>query len=357
MLSRRQRHRSVTKLQNKYLLIGLTVVLMSMAVISTALSEKAAVPALAGQVRLSGQELSMVLPTWQELLFSGVPGLQTVAEKRPLPRFDMEQFGINLFQVFTSIDLGDMRSLITSEIPVLASVKNGNLPVSSKPVAILPNLKTAGIADTGKPLIGIYHTHTAESYIPTSGVAHKPGGQIGDIVGVGQALVQQMAKYQITAIQSNTIHDYPSFMKAYGPSEITAKKMLEENPSIQMIFDIHRDAQKRENTTVVINGKEAAKIMIIVATGQPDLVQPHWQENHAFAKLIDSKLNQHYPGLSRGIQLVEWRYNQHLHPRALLLEVGCQENSLEEATRSMEMLGDVLAEIIAENKLQQGNTQ
>ena len=126
--------------------------------------------------------------------------------------------------------------------------------------------------------------------------------------------------------------------------------MLADNPSIQMIFDIHRDADKRENVTATINGMQVAKITIVVATGQQDLPQPHWQQNHAFAKLIDAKLNAKYPGLCRGIQLVEWRYNQHLHPRALLIEVGSQESSKEEAIRSMEMLGDVLAEILAENR-------
>ncbi|MPN40441.1 hypothetical protein SDC9_187978 [bioreactor metagenome] len=138
-------------------------------------------------------------------------------------------------------------------------------------------------------------------------------------------------------------------MKAYGASEITAQKMVAENPSLQMIFDIHRDADKRENSTAMVNGVPAAKITIVVATGQPDLPQPHWQQNHAFAKLIDAKLNQYYPGLSKGILLVEWRYNQHLHPRALLIEVGCQENSREEAERSIEFLADVVAQIIAEN--------
>jgi stage II sporulation protein P len=138
-------------------------------------------------------------------------------------------------------------------------------------------------------------------------------------------------------------------MKAYGPSEVTAKKMLEENPSIQVLLDIHRDADKRENATAVVNGVTMARITLVVGMGQPDLVQPHWQQNHAFAKLIDAKLNQYYPGLSRGIQLVEWRYNQHLHPRALLLEVGCQENSKEEAIASIEVLGDILAEILAES--------
>jgi len=88
----------------------------------------------------------------------------------------------------------------------------------------------------------------------------------------------------------------------------------------------------------------------VVEKGQPDLVQPYWQQNYAFAKLIDAKMNQYFPGVSKGIQLVEWRFNQHLHPRALLLEVGCQENSKEEAMRTVELLGNILAEIMTENK-------
>ncbi|HWQ61992.1 MAG TPA: stage II sporulation protein P, partial [Negativicutes bacterium] len=140
-----------------------------------------------------------------------------------------------------------------------------------------------------------------------------------------------------------------SFMKAYGPAEVTARKMLTDNPSIQMVFDIHRDADKRDNATVIVNGVAMARITLVVGMGQQDLAQPGWQQNHAFAKLLDARLNQHFPGLSRGIQLVEWRYNQHLHPRSLLVEVGCQENSREEATRSIELLGDVVAEILSES--------
>ena len=125
---------------------------------------------------------------------------------------------------------------------------------------------------------------------------HAPGGQRGDIVDVGEALVQRLAEHGIPAIQSKTIHDYPSFMKAYGSFEVTAKKMLEENPSIQMLFDIHRDAGKKEDYTAMVNGNSGGENTIIVATGQPGYEQPHWQQNYAFAKLLDAKLNQHYPG-------------------------------------------------------------
>lgn len=180
-------------------------------------------------------------------------------------------------------------------------------------------------------------------------MAHKPGGQRGDIVDVGEALVKQLNGHGIAAVHSQAIHDYPSFMKAYGASEITVKNMLAANPSLQMIFDIHRDAGKKEDYTVTVNGVSVAKISIVVAVGQDDLVQPHWQQNHAFAKLIDAKLNERYPGISQGIRLDNWRYNQHLHPRALLIEVGCQENQKEEVIRSIELFGDIVAEILLES--------
>lgn len=251
---------------------------------------------------------------------------------------------------FTGIDLKDIRSLLRVEIPFLCMYTTNAPTVSAMSLPNFPKFDFHKSVPAGKPLVAVYHTHTAESFIPSSGVSHRPGGQRGDIVDVGEALVKRLAENGVPAVQSKAIHDYPSFMKAYGPSEATARAMLAENPSIQMIFDIHRDAEKKENTTAIIDGVSTAKITIIVARGQQDLVQPHWEQNHAFAKLIDAKLNQHYPGLCRGIQLVEWRYNQHLHPRALLLEVGCQENTKEEAMHAMELLGDVLSEILAESQ-------
>jgi stage II sporulation protein P len=292
-------------------------------------------------------------PQWRDILSSGIPGF-IVATERPAPVTVRPQVTVGsvlrrVVVFCTGIDVKDLRSLLRMEIPVLGAVKDDLTAVSALNLPDFPKFDWKKYGSSGQPLVGIYHTHTSESYTPSSGVDHAPGGQAGDIVAVGEALVKRLAQHGIPAIQSKTVHDYPSFMKAYGPSEVTAKKMLAENPSIQMLFDIHRDADKRENTTVMVNGVTVAKVTIIVATGQPDLVQPHWQQNYAFAKLIDAKLNQHYPGLSRGIQLVEWRFNQHLHPRALLLEIGCQENTKEEAIRSAELLGDVLVEILAES--------
>lgn len=294
---------------------------------------------------------ALALP-WGKVLSWGIPGFSAAGGESPvrvMPVVTVQSVVRTAIMFATGVDINDMRTLLQAEIPFMGLFRPGAPAVSAISLPNFPKFDFKGATPAGKPLVGIYHTHTAESFIPTSGVSHKPGGQRGDIVEVGDALVKRLAQHGIPAVQSKNIHDFPSFMKAYGPSETTARKMLADNPSIQMVFDIHRDADKRDNQTAIVNGVAMARITMVVGMGQQDLVQPHWQQNHAFAKLLDARLNQEFPGLSRGIQLVEWRYNQHLHPRALLIEVGCQENSREEAIRSIELLGDVVAEILSES--------
>ncbi|HMM20180.1 MAG TPA: stage II sporulation protein P [Selenomonadales bacterium] len=296
------------------------------------------------------------MPKWRDVLSLGIPGLNRADEQpgpvKVQPVTSAQSLLRNMVIWLTGIDIKDPRSLLQAEIPFSSLFQPASPAINALTLPNFPKFDWKSMTSPGKPLVGIYHTHTSESFIPWSGVTHRPAGQrgdVGDIVEVGDALVKRLAQYNIGAVQSRAIHDSPSFMKAYGPSEITAQKMLADNPSLQMLFDIHRDAGKKEDFTVMINGLPAARLSIVVAMGQQDLVQPHWQQNHAFAKLIDSKLNQHFPGISAGIKLEDWRYNQHLHPRALLIEVGCQENTKEEVIRSIELFGDVIAEIFAES--------
>lgn len=354
MLSRldRRRYYSRNKVALISLLAGFFFLMSAWAYI---VRSAVALPASAPIANVTSPENNSIptWPKWSNILFSGLPGIDNKVKDSSTvqvkPELSARYVLRGVVMLFTGVDIKDIRSLFNAEIPMIAVLKTTTPTVSAMTLPNFPKFDPASIRPAGKPMVGIYHTHTAESFVPTSGVTHKPGGQRGDIVGVGETLTKRLEQHGVPTVQYKDINDYPSFMKAYGASEVTVKKMLAENPSLQMIFDIHRDADKKINSTATINGVSAARITIVVATGQQDLTQPHWQENHAFAKLIDAKLNQHYPGLSKGIQLVDWRYNQHLHPRALLLEVGCQENSKEEADRSIEMFGDVIAEIIAEN--------
>jgi stage II sporulation protein P len=292
-------------------------------------------------------------PIWREALYSGVPMLREMTSAQSLvsvKKVNQKRSFLSAVSHFLiNVDIQDPRTYLMAQIPLLS---NWPLPTTGTAYHIpnLPKLDPLESFIAGDPLVAIYHTHTSEAYVPSFGKTHAPGGQKGDIIEAGDALASTLQRqYGIKTIHNQTIHDSPSFMKAYSPSEMTAKQMLQEHKSLQMIFDIHRDADKRENTTVKINGEDVARIRIVVAIGQPDLPQPHWQQNHAFAKLLELKMNQKYPGLSRGLLLADWRYNQHLHQRALLLEVGAQDNSKEEARRSMKLFADILGEVFAEN--------
>lgn len=287
--------------------------------------------------------------TGKEILNEGIPGLSqgnsSVEGIGSLHGASLSGTAGDMLSFLLNIDNTDMRSLLRAELPWLSLPATAG-PDSGSSKGIIYKLAPAKQLIGGKPAVGIYHTHTAESFIPTTGVTHSPGGQRGEICVVGRALADDLNSSGVPTIQDVTINDYPSFMKAYSASEVTVTHMLKDYPSLQMIFDIHRDAEKRENVITEINGESVAQIAIIVAQGQKDLPQPHWETNYALAKQIDRKLNEKYPGLSRGIRLEEWRYNQHLHPHALLLEVGSHETSTEEGVRAMQMLSQIITEIL-----------
>ena len=356
MLTRRLRHRAEMICVTKKIIVVVSILCMGVFVGIWHNSLEEVLP-VSGKASVGQEQYKLLeVPTWRDVLFSGVPQLVTatqkpmvIAEKSPSSPGQMMRDTI-LF--LTNVDIKDMRSVFQAEIPVLATVQTVTSTVSAMTLPNFPKFELTNKELSGKPLVGLYYTHTAESFVPSSGVTHKPGGQRGDIVEVGGALAKKLNTYGIGAVQNTNIHDYPSFMKAYGVSELTVKSMLAENPSLQMIFDIHRDADKRANYVATVNGVQVARLMIIVTTGQPGLIQPHWQQNHAFAKLIDAKMNERYPGVSRGIRMDDFRYNEHLHPRLLLVEVGCQENTKEEAERGIELFGDIIAEIIAEGNKQ-----
>lgn len=327
-------------------------VMLLIAVIWVGVSSGEVVP-VSAPVTSDKPIFSLFFSKWSDVLVDGIPQMTQVVSRQQskshIRTFSRQSWLRELLKGLTHVDVGDMRSVLRDQIPLLSVVNAPGIKGKTEIKRPIIRFKPKTVSRVNKPLVAIYHTHTSESFVPTTGVTHRRGGQVGEIVAVGEVLVHQLNKYHVQAVHSKQVHDFPSFMKAYGPSEITVKKILADHPSIQMVLDIHRDAESRENSLTEIDGMPVARMAIIVAVGQEDLVQPHWQKNLAFAKVIDDKLNSYFPGLSRGIQTVEWRYNQHLHERALLFEIGSQETSQEEAERAIEILGEILVEILSEN--------
>lgn len=200
------------------------------------------------------------------------------------------------------------------------------------------------IALSKDPTILIYNTHNAENYLP--GKSRLEGKNAG-VVEVGDVLTKTLEeKYGIKTIHSHNIHDYPDWSRSYINSMQTAKKLLTANKTIKAVFDIHRDAgfKSKKPTTAKIQGKNAAKILLVIATGHDN-----WKENLRFAQKLEDKANELYPGLVRDIRIRNNRvYNQHLHPQGVLLEFGTDLNYLEEAKYSARLFAKVLSSVLHE---------
>lgn len=192
--------------------------------------------------------------------------------------------------------------------------------------------------------VGVYHTHTAESYKPTSGDAFVPFE--GDVYAVGESFVQALENENIEVIYYKTPHD-PHDNNAYVRSRRTAVGIMKNNPIA--IFDIHRDgisnpAVYRAN----VEGQDIAKVRIVIGRQNPKRAA-----NEDFAKRLMAYAEGLYPGLIKDIFIGRGSYNQDLISTALLLEAGTYTNTVEEAERGIVLFADavpvILGLTVAEN--------
>jgi len=186
--------------------------------------------------------------------------------------------------------------------------------------------------------VGIYHTHTDECYFPTSKKLYRPGD--GDVYEVGDALTDALKKHGINVTHNLNTHD-PHDINAYHRSRRTAAQLLKENPD--MLIDVHRDAAPAYAYQTTINGIPTTKVMIVIGRSNPNMAA-----NLEFAKKIKAKVDELHPGLMRGIFMGKGNYNQDLHPRAILFEVGTVGNYQLSAERGVRGLSDAIVQVLSE---------
>lgn len=221
-------------------------------------------------------------------------------------------------------------------------------PVPLPPARPAPAAPPVQSPRTEPPRILIYHTHTSESYLPVSGKTHIHNGR-GDIVRAGALLAQLLnEKYGLKTLHCDTIHDHYPFRDAYQRSAETVQQLLAEHPQIDVVLDLHRDATPGLNHKVPIRGKTAAKIILVVGSDRLGLPHPHWEKNHRFANGLLEVMDLLYPNLAHGVILAEARYNQHLHPRSIIVEFGDDKSTWEEVSYSLELFAEVLATYLAQ---------
>ncbi|MFP4697886.1 MAG: stage II sporulation protein P [Eubacteriales bacterium] len=203
------------------------------------------------------------------------------------------------------------------------------------------------------PKILIFHTHSQEDFIDS-----KPGDLNDTVVGIGAELANILEEeYDIKTIHHKGVYDIPRD-KAYANAVGPISEIIEQNPSIEIVIDLHRDGISDSMHLVTnIDGKETAKIMFfngVCKTVVNDNVQdyyltnPYIDDNMAFSLQMHLKAAELYPGFTRKIYLKGYRFNMHLVPQFLLVEVGAQTNTVEEAKNAMNPLARTLYEVLNE---------
>lgn len=203
----------------------------------------------------------------------------------------------------------------------------------------------------------IVHSHTSESYTPSEGYEYEASGDYRtldkqhNVVAVGAALKASLEQAGICVLHDTTVHDYPSYNSSYANSRQTIAKLLEDNPSIVMVIDVHRDAAEEVfRETAQVEGETVAKLMLVVGTDEGGLAHPYWRENLSCALKLQALANRRYPGLFKSLALRASRFNQDMTAASMIVEVGSTGNTLPEAIAAADRLGKVVAELLTANQ-------
>ena len=215
------------------------------------------------------------------------------------------------------------------------------------------------ITDKSKPAVLIFHTHTTETYQITDRGFYskdfKPRSNDPSLntVRVGTAIKEELEKAGYTVIHDTTIYDY-KYNGAYTRSREAVSKHLEEHPEIQIVLDVHRDAIELNDGTKIkpvceIDGKKCAQIMIISGcqeSGNGITGFDDWRQNLTFAVQLQDKLEENFEGITRPLYFSPRKYNMDMSHCSVLLEMGSDANTLEEAVYAGKCMGVALADLM-----------
>ncbi|CAM4015740.1 stage II sporulation protein P [Lederbergia lenta] len=304
--------------------------------------------------------------------------LQTV-----LPHTPKRSFGKDAFALLTNINLNDMKTFLISEIPGLyaASPKiliagDGtdftNLPIESPPPKDFgkesesekpaeepkEEIKQETKNQTKDYVAYIYHTHTRESYIPLL-EGNQSSSKDKNVTLLGKRLGEKLGEKGIktlvdtTDVEALLLQRNMKYYQSYAVSRELVTEAINQNKNVELVFDIHRDSQRKKVTTATIKDQKYAKTIFVIGEGNP-----HYAKNLEFAGKLHKNLQEKYPGLSRGVMAKpkidgnNGVYNQDLAEKGLLIEIGGVDNNLEELNRTVDALAEVISDYYWEDSVE-----
>ncbi|MDT3426604.1 stage II sporulation protein P [Paenibacillus forsythiae] len=345
---------------------------------------------------MKGLAASLSGGIFKELLGMEVPHLPDTREPSALSGGKVTSF---VFQLLTSVNPGDPKSLLSREVPGMSAddavlLRKGSGGAEGAPADYHPGTDAGGTdtpdaeatpaptpgegggtqgtqppeesdapapspakdteaSDTSVKRVLIYHSHPREAYNPllsTKSDSPNSANPAKNVMLVGSFITQRLEKRGIGTLHSKMdyateVADY-NWNFSYKYSRVTVKEAMAENAGMTELIDIHRDSQRHDKTTTVIGGKSYAQVYFILGRSNKN-----WKKNEEFANKIHQRLEKKYPGLSRGI----WgkssgkgnngEYNQSMSPSSVLIEVGGIDSTEAELKATSEVLADAIADL------------
>ncbi len=213
------------------------------------------------------------------------------------------------------------------------------------------------IKSSNSPQVLIIHTHSTESYIMhdkdyyTDSDTSRSLDNSKNVVALGEIVCKKLESAGISTYHIKTQFDNPSYTGSYTRAAAEIKKVLKANPSIKFVLDIHRDALSSGNDkikpVVKVNGKKAAQVMLVMGSQTGSVTGfENWKDNLAIAVKYQKSLTEVDTYFPRALMLSSKKYNQNLSKGMMLLEIGTDANSFEEASYAAELAGEALAKTL-----------
>lgn len=204
----------------------------------------------------------------------------------------------------------------------------------------------------------IIHTHASEAYTQDmvnkyeESDSYRTQDKNQNIIRIGDELAAAFESHGLKVIHDRGVYDYPSYAGCYSRSGHAVEEHLAEHPEIAVVLDVHRDAIGDDDviykTVAEDSGKPCSQVMLLVGTGEKGLSHPLWKENLKLAMYLQNAVDSKYKTLTRPIALKMERYNQQLCTGSLLIEVGSNGNTLDEAINSVRLFADAAAPALLE---------
>ncbi|MBQ3021708.1 MAG: stage II sporulation protein P [Clostridia bacterium] len=268
--------------------------------------------------------------------------------------------------------------VMTGAVPMQGDISHIKTPVKAPPKTVLnPEVKISDTTSSGLTAenflspapdflfedfsVLIVHTHTTESYTSSPKFSYIPSDtdrttdKNFNMVRVGEEIKNVLESNGIKVYHDTSINDYPSYSGSYNKSAKAIEKNIKKDPSVKIVLDVHRDAIEGKNGEKIkhltkIDGSDAAKIMLVVGSNQSGLTHDNWEENMRFAVQLQKHTMSLYPDLCRPINFRSQRFNQQLAPGGIIVEVGTNGNTLDEAILGARCFAVSLSDFIKNSK-------